>query len=108
MERLASVPSTFDVGSCFPPRVGRDGSVAGGTGSLLPWFGAKGGGSLRLGCGPSVCALAIATEVAKASAIVPMPANLLNMVSPRCIRFRMTTCFAGNGSVQEAEDPTLG
>src|SRR5262249_45168614 len=84
MGALASVPSIFDVGSCFPPRVGSDGSVAGGTGSLLPWFGAEGGGSLRLGCGRSVWALAIPTEIAKASAIVPMPANILNMVSPRC------------------------
>src|SRR5262245_11108017 len=84
MGALASVPSIFEVGSCFPPRVGSDGSVAGGTGSLLLWFGAEGGGSLRLGCGPSVWALAIPSVIAMVSAIVPMPANILSMVSPRC------------------------
>src|SRR5262245_30300510 len=84
MGALASVPSIFEVGSCFPPRVGSDGSVAGGTGSLQLCFGAAGGGSLRLGCGLSVWALAMPSMIAIVSASVPMPANILNMVSPRC------------------------
>src|SRR5262245_57174633 len=83
MGALASVPSILELGSCFPPRVGSDGSVAGGTGSLLLWFGGEGGGSLRLGCGPSVWAQAIPSVKAMVSASMPMPANILNMVPPR-------------------------